>query len=188
MAFAALALLVLAGAIGAVQLSANGHHRTDGPLTASDEVRITYELDAGQSTTWGMPLDGALGKVVVLNLIEPLNVEGLDVVGIQTCSGWAPVDGDLLHCAPLNSSGWPPDGVAVHEVAGTVIGGTPDSSVGVLIGLQRQPGASIATISGVRVVYTVEGVKYEVLQPWYLQLVPADGVLSVQSFVNRGQR
>lgn len=164
--------MIVAVAIGAIKLNARAHYRTDGPLPASDETRITYELDAGQSTTWGMPLDGALGKVVVLNVVEPLGVEGLEVLGLRTCSGAAPHGDDFLHCAPLNSSGWPPAGVATHEVADTMIDGTQNSSVGVLIGLRRQPTASEGTISAVRVVYTVEGVTYEVLQPWSLRLVP----------------
>lgn len=127
-----------------------------------------------------MPLEGTLGKAAVLNLVEPLNVEGLDVLGVRTCSGATPAGEDFLHCAPLNSSGWPPPDVTAREVAGTLIDRTPNSSVGVLIGLRRQPAASVGTISGVRIVYTVDGTTYEVVQPWSLRLVPSGAFESEQ--------
>ncbi len=179
LALGVVVLLIVAGGIVTMELNARVGHRTDGPIQISDEIRITYELEAGPSTTWGMPLDGVLGKVVALKHVEPLDVVGLDVLGVRTCSGVAPAGGDFLHCAPLNSGGWPPEGVATREVADTVIDGAPRSSVGILIGLRRQTTASVATISNVRIVYTTDGDTYEVVQPWSLRLVPS-GALELE--------
>jgi hypothetical protein len=54
----------------------------------------------------------------------------------------------------------------VVGVAGTVLEPGDISFVSVLFGLRRQSNAAGAKLSGVRIVYAVAGMTYEVVQPW----------------------
>lgn len=164
-----LALLVVGLALW--QLQGGGRYPTDGPLPVSGGVAVTFEAAVGKAVSWGMPLDGSEHGVAIVQRIEPEGVEGLDLLGVRLChsSPEPRADGTYLNCAPVSSHSWPPEGVTTAEVEGTVLEG---HLIGLLIGVRRQPVAPEGTISSVRIVYTVDGVTYETVEPWSLRLVP----------------
>jgi hypothetical protein len=119
-----------------------------------------------------MPLPGRPGETFVLQVIEPLGVEGLDVLGVSVCrwSGVPDEEGIYNDCAPIASLTWPPAGTTLLPVDGTVLAGE-SPFVPVVIGVERHAGATVARIDAIRIVYTANGTTYEVTEPWALNLV-----------------
>lgn len=143
---------------------------TDGPLQVSDAVEVAYPLAFGDVTTWGMPLPES-SRPATVRYVELLGVERLDVLGLLACRGWTiQPDGSFLHCAPINAKGWPPPGIATYPVGGTGLASEPRGSAGLLIGLRRQSADVEGRISAIRIVYTVDGVTYQAIEPWSLRL------------------
>ena len=101
--------------------------------------------------------------------------QNLDIVGIGLCrtDPTPDPDGNIIHCAPTNATGWPPRGIDPEPVAGAQVAGSADPLVDVIIGVRRSgDAAEPGIISSVRIVYEADGVTYEVKQPWTLRVVP----------------
>lgn len=164
--------LVLGGFV--VWAIREGPHRADGPLPVTGDLSVTFELNPDETATWGTPLPGSEGLQVVVSRIEPIGVDGLDIIGIQVCraSHTPNASGELLHCAPVNSYGWPPVSAIPEPVEGTTLDNSPDPLVDVMIGVRRTSGAPDARISSIRIVYAAGGITYEAIEPWSLYLVP----------------
>lgn len=170
----AFAVVLLGTGLAVWQFRTEGPYPTDGPLPVTAGVQITFELDVGEPATWGTPLPGSDRGEAIVRRIEPIGVEGLDVLGIRVChaSREPNASGEYLHCAPVNDYGWPPSGVQTNAVEGTVLDASADPLIDMLIGLRRQPSTPEGRIESVRIVYTVNGVTYETIEPWSLRLVP----------------
>lgn len=175
-----IAIVVAVGALAIWRSHGSGSYRTDGPLPITDGVQVTVGADAGEVATWGTPLPGSGGKTVVLERIEPVGVQGLEVLAVAVCHSnpHPDPDGNINHCAPIGSNGWPPPGVQTEAVAGTLLPPQADPLVDVVIGARRLSSSSEGRIASVRIVYTADGDTYETNEPWSLRLVAKEGLPS----------
>lgn len=153
-------------------LRETGAVMSDGPYPRTDAAGIDFELAPGVPATWGMPLPGSLRESFVLRSIEPLGVEGLDVLGVYVCrwSGAPDDEGIFNDCTPAASRTWPPAETTLLAVDGTVVAGEP-SFVSMVIGVERHAGTAAAKIASIRIVYTTNGDTHEVIEPWTLNLI-----------------
>jgi hypothetical protein len=177
----AAALLALALLFTAVVWGRGGGEQAGGPLTVSDEAGIVVHLGAGALATWGMGFSGDSGGEIVLKAIEPVSVRGVEVLGVSVCR-WRGVpepDGTYHDCAPVSAYEWPPSGVTLLPVAGTVMAADSRPSVSMVIGVKvESPGEGMG-IQGVRIVYRSHGRTYEAVEPWsFLVLPPEPGTSS----------
>lgn len=147
---------------------------TNGPLRVTPLISITIPVEPGEVVTWGMPIHLDPPATVVLREVEPLEVVGLDIVGIAACySPPSPApDGSWVSCGGTGS-GWRAPAGEMAPVDGTlVVPGPP--GVGVLIGVRRSAGASVSGFAALRIVYDASGRRFEVTQPWSLVLRDKD--------------
>lgn len=155
------------------QFLVGGGLPADGPYPRTDPAGVDFELVPGASATWGLGLPGSTRGPVVLQAIEPLGVEGIDVLGVAVChwSGVPDAEGIYNDCAPIASRTWPPAGATLVDVAGTVVEPGNRPFVSAVIGVRRQPTAVESRIAAIRIVYVADGTTYEVVEPWSLGLV-----------------
>lgn len=163
---AAVALIVVAVVAGKIWLDGK---TSSGPLTITGKATWGIPLEDGQTATWGMPLP-ELDQPATLQAVEPLGVNGIDVLGVTACVGSTlQSDGSHLHCAP-NAYGWPPAGVSTQPIAGTAFASNPSDTPGVLIGVRRTSNGRTGTIGSLRITYVVDGRTYVAVEPWSLEL------------------
>jgi hypothetical protein len=141
--------------------------RTDGPIQPGSAVTVGLPLQEN-AATWAMPLD-QVDKPYVLQLVELPVVSGFEILDIKACEGSPQVGEDFNSCAPLGAS-WPPSGVPMREVAGTVVGTAPTEGAAILVGVRLSPGSSAGQIEGMRITYVYEGAQYVVDQPWTFEM------------------
>ncbi|MEO8625610.1 MAG: hypothetical protein ABI452_02820 [Candidatus Limnocylindrales bacterium] len=138
--------------------------RQEGPIQRSAEVGVDMPSRGVLPLTFGMPLSPTAGPVTLASVELPV-VTGLEIVAVKTCQG-SPWTGDsFLNCAPTGVV-WPPPGVALGEVAGTLVGAEPQDQGGLLVGARLLPGANWGQVDGVRITYAYNGITYQVDQPW----------------------
>lgn len=161
----AVAVLLL---LGIYRASSDPAYPTNGPLTATAPIRITLPLAEGEVATWGMPLSVNLPTTIVLRKVEPLDVVGLDIVGIAAChSPPSPApDGSWISCGGTGL-GWQAPAGEMAPVDGTSVPPGPPG-VGILVGVRRTSGAGVSAFTGLRIIYDVGSRRFEVKQPWSL--------------------
>lgn len=166
------AALGLLGVSLALYIARGPAYPTNGPLPRTDEAGVEMELANGAAATWGMPLPGSSAGHLALRSVEPLSVEGVEVLGVNAChpSGVPDAGGGYTDCAPVGGP-WPPEGTTLVDVAGAVVEPGNLSFVSVVIGVRRQPAATVSRIGAVRIVYSTGAITYEVVEPWGLRLV-----------------
>jgi hypothetical protein len=156
---------ILTLGVGATVTSGNP---LEGPLPPSGGG-IAFSLAPDQSGTWAMPLpSNPTYRDIVLRSIEPIDPEGLTILGMATAHPGVAATGAVE---------FPPAGVETLPVEGSVIsprGGrlrtSPSSS-----GCSWQRGGSESgSIRGLRVVYVVGVRQYEVLLAYRLGITRAD--------------
>jgi hypothetical protein len=165
-------LILVATAITMTLTILGGCARGTGPMPVTLAYAVKYPLQLHETMTWGMPLPALpppSGEGFVLR-IEPIGIEGLEVIGVLACDGsTVQPDGSRLHCAPGTALGWPPVGVSTHPVEGIAL--DTDGEAGVLIGVRRLSSNAEGSISAIRISYVVGDIAYEVVQPWSLTLL-----------------
>jgi hypothetical protein len=157
-----------------VLLALPGGIQQDGPIATTDAVTVEYEYAAGEATTWGTTLPPAGGVAVATLLsVEPIGASGLEVIGVEAC------DTSIPGCNVVNARGWPLTGIPTEPIAGLAIrrSDSEDPRYHLLMGVRRQPGANVATITAIKLTYQVGGTTYEVTEPWTLRIL-APGMLA----------
>jgi hypothetical protein len=174
-----LALLVLL-VVGLALSQAGGagsRYPTNGPLPLLDGAGIEIPAAAGTLLSWGMSLPGDPGGEIVLEAIEPVSVQGVEVLETWVCrwSGVPDADGIYNDCAPASSRTWPPPDVVLTPVAGTVLAADTMPFVSMVIGVRVESPGEGAGIDGIRIVYTSNGRTYEVVEQWELRVTAPAG-------------
>jgi hypothetical protein len=155
---------ILTLGIGATVTSGNP---LEGPLPPAGGG-IEFSLAPDQSGTWAMPPpSNPTDRDIVLRSIEPIDPEGLTILGMAMAHPGVAATGAVA---------FPPAGVETRPVEGSVIsprgGATPHLDV--LIGVQLAEGSESGSIRGLRVVYVVGIRQYEVLLAYSLRITRAD--------------
>lgn len=165
-------LILLASALAlviatAVLLGSRFQARTDGPVPTTDPVGVEYEFAADEASTWGMtlPPSGAADAATLI-AVEPQGVSGLEIIGIGVC------EHAQSRCAVVNSGGWPPSGPTLLAPDGIQL--QPEDQTGeiyqLLIGVRRQASVQMGEIASIKLVYSIGGERYEVVEPWTLRI------------------
>lgn len=148
---------------------------------------VTVEAPSGTAVSWGMALPRPRTGQVVLEAIRPLDVSGLDILGVHVCHvtegaiqgpektiGSEGVEVFVYDCALLVTRSWPPVGVALEPVLGTVLDAETGSDVFMIVGARRTSGVGEpATIGAIELTYRRGGRPGSVTFPWFLRLVDA---------------
>jgi hypothetical protein len=166
---AAIAAVVLAAAALGVVFFNGDRYRNDGPLRSDSENNIAFSLPAGVGATWGMvlPRNPTLADIV-LRQIDPVDVVGLDVIGIGVND--PEVVGQIA-----NAFGFPPAGVPVSPPDGVILPrvGSAHPELQVMVGIRLKADAGHGTIGGLRVRYATPQGSYEVTLPWSVDVDPS---------------
>jgi hypothetical protein len=166
------AVVVAATAIGvglAALLLTRSGYEPGGPIASTRETSVTTHARPGASMTWGTVLpENPTRADIVIESIEPsAPVSGLTILGIGVS--------DPRRGAVGTAAGYPPPGIAVVDVAGTVM--TPRSGpspfVQVVVGV-RFDDLHEGRIAGLRIRYATEGHRYETLLSDALIVVPPE--------------
>lgn len=105
-----------------------------------------------------------------LEAIDPVGVDGLDVLGVRVtlflADGTEPV---------TNGGSWPPGDAGQTPPAGVILRGTGRGISGavILVGVRHQAGVPTGTIQGLRIRYRAGDSDYEVIYHWSLKIRPA---------------
>jgi hypothetical protein len=153
----------------AIALMALTGERSAGPLVANAETELAFPLTLGQTATWGSPLPvNRTASDIVLRSIDPIDVSGLDIVGIVMSR---PADG----VGVINAIGFPPEGTTPEGVDGFVLraAGSGDPQPDVLVGVTLATGATEGRIEGLRVRYVANGHEHDVDLPYALHILAA---------------
>jgi hypothetical protein len=141
-----------------------------GPYAGLDAYDVRVPVPAGGVVTWGSVLPpNWTTEAVAIEAVEPVNVRGLEVLGIVMSDPAVPPSIGVV-------DGFSPPAIHAQPVAGTVI--PPHTANGidrqVLVGVRRTDGGT-AAIDGLRVRYRHGGDRFEDVLPYTLQLVDGPG-------------
>lgn len=161
-----IAVAVVLAAAAAVAIFVATSARSGGPLTRTEVLHVAYPAEPGQSMTWGtvLPSNDTLVPIVIES-IEPVDIDGLDVLGIGVSDPVAETGIGFAY-------GFPPDGVTLTDPRGVEIRGVGGDApvVQVLFGLRLADGSSTGSIAGIRVRYEHDGTRYEDVLPYSFEV------------------
>jgi hypothetical protein len=169
----AITATIVVAVIAALALS-SPKYRTDGPWTSPDRVNVDFPIAANQSATWGMPLPkNPTLSAITIESIEPLDVRGIDVLGVRL----GKIDATNGSGSIVNAPQWPPEGIDTLAVDGVVLPpvGAGSFDLQVLVGVRHEASEASGSIGGIRIRYELAGAHYEVLFPWSLGLSQPTG-------------
>ena len=161
----ALSGLVLIAAILVVGIAANTKpgDRYDGPLRANSTTNIEFGLRSDETASWGVDLpDNPTDSDITFVSAELVDPVGLSILGVTMNR---PNAGGIA-----SVYGYPPDGVEVFPVEGSIL--PARGRIQVIVGVQLPEGNAEGTIEGVRVTYLIAGRTYEVMLPYSLRIIP----------------
>jgi hypothetical protein len=151
--------------------------RHDGPLKTNSSVTISYSLADDEVFVWGMNLpwygDRAVGDIRI-DSIEPVGTRGLEVLGLVLNNSVLQPDGTCLSYGDRPAASFPPPEVPTREVTGAVLsaadGKRCSNDPSVLVGVRWLPNSSAGRIDALRMLYRNEGVAYELVMPYSLDI------------------
>jgi hypothetical protein len=170
-ALLAIAVTVIAGA------NALRSPRQDGPLKTNSVFGVSYPLADDEVFIWGTNLpwygDAAVGDIRI-DSIEPVGTRGIEVLGLVLNNSVLQPDGICLAYGNRVAASFPPPDVPTRAVSGAVlsaVGGKTCSNLpSVLVGVRWLPNSSAGRIDALRMLYRNEGVTYELVMPYSLDV------------------
>jgi len=171
------AALLAVAAIAVLSIDVLRGPREDGPLKTNSSVRITYPLADDEVFVWGMNLpwvgDPAIGDIQIES-IDPVGTRGLEVLGMVLNNSVLQADGTCLSYGDRTAPSFPPPGVTTRDVQGAVLsaadGRTCGNQPSVLVGIRRPSASSAGRIDALRMLYRHNGIRYELLMPYSLDI------------------
>ena len=139
--------------------------RSDGPLQSGSPFIVRQPLRPGAVMTWGTALpENPTDSPITIERIEPVNPRGIEVVGIGLTD--PTVTGGIG-----TAFDFPPAGLALTDVEGAALGTSMGSGpyLQVLIGVKLS-GDTDGFIEGLRLAYSSDGVRYEIVLPTSLEV------------------
>jgi hypothetical protein len=175
--------LLLGGALVAVTVivivavNALRGPRQDGPLKTNSRVGVSYPLADDEVFIWGTNLpwygDAAVGDIRI-DSIEPVGTSGIEVLGLVLNNSVLQPDGICLSYGNRVGARFPPPDVPTRAVSGAVLsaagGKTCSNLPSVLVGVRWLPNSSAGRIDALRMLYRREGVAYELVMPYSLDI------------------
>lgn len=151
--------------------------RHDGPLTTHGSFAVSYPLAEDEVFVWGTNLpwygDSAVGDIRI-DSIEPVGTRGLEVLGLVLNNSVLRPDGSCLSYGDRPVASFPPPEVPTREVSGAVLsaagGKRCSNDPSVLVGVRWLPNSSAGRIDALRMLYHHEGVGYELVMPYSLDV------------------
>ena len=171
------AALLAVAVIGVVAANALRGPRQDGPLKTNGSFSVSYPLADDEVFIWGTDLpwyaDPAVGDIRI-DSIEPVGVRGLEVLGLVLNNSVRQSDGSCLSYGNRSAATFPPPEVPTRAVNGAVLsaagGRTCSNDPSVLVGVRRPRDSSAGRIEALRMVYRHQGVTYELVMPYSLDI------------------
>jgi hypothetical protein len=158
--------LVVIALVAVVLAAASGYfgYRRGGPIGVSDAAGVIWRASPGESFTWAMPLpDNPTASKIEIVSIAPDGVKGLEVLGALASEQGCAI--------PSISLGYPPPDVSTRDPSGAVIGPlSKPCAVQTIVGVRRASGDAPGMIEGLRIRYRVDGIGYEDVLPWSLEV------------------
>lgn len=175
--------LLLGGALVAVTVivivavNALRGPRQDGPLKTNSSFAVSYPLADDEVFIWGTNLpwygDAAVGDIRI-DSIDPVGTRGIEVLGLVLNNSVLQPDGICLSYGNRVAATFPPPDVPTRAVSGAVLsaagGKTCSTLPSVLVGVRWLPNSSAGRIDAVRMLYRHEGVAYELVMPYSLDI------------------
>ena len=151
--------------------------RQDGPLKTNSSFNISYPLAEDEVFIWGTNLpwhgDPAEGDIRI-DSIEPVGTRGIEVLGLVLNNSVLQPDGICLSYGARPAATFPPPEVPTREVSGAVLsaaaGKTCSIQPSVLVGVRWLPNSSAGRIDALRMLYRQQGVAYELVMPYSLDI------------------
>jgi hypothetical protein len=174
--------LLLGGALVAVMVivlvavNALRGPRQDGPLKTNSRVAVSYPLADNEVFIWGtnLPWYGDAAGDIRIDSIEPVGTSGIEVLGLVLNNSVLQPDGICLSYGNRVGGSFPPPDVPTRGVSGAVLsaagGKTCSNLPSVLVGVRWLPTSSAGRIDALRMLYRHEGVAYELVMPYSLDI------------------
>ena len=151
--------------------------RQDGPLKTNSSVGISFPLADDEVFIWGSNLpwygDAAVGDIRI-DSIEPVGTRGIEVLGLVLNNSVLQPDGVCLSYGNRVAASFPPPDVPTRAVGGAVLsaagGKTCTNLASVLVGVRWLPNSSAGRIDALRMLYRHQGVVYELVMPYSLDI------------------
>lgn len=147
--------------------------RSGGPLPTTPGWEYTFEVAAGGTASWSIPLPGSEAAPVRLTDIKFNGLHGAEILGAGICRTLPPSEpgGDIVRCAPITARSWPPPNVEVIELGGEEIRPGLDPLLDLVIGFRRTDTREPSGWTSITLIYEIADGTFQVTEPWSITLV-----------------
>ena len=142
-------------------------------MPATPAFEYTFEVAAGDTASWSIPLPGSESGTLRLTGVHFNGIHGLEILGHGLCRTPPPSvpSGDVLRCAPITARSWPPPGVEIVALGTDEIRQQLDPLLDLVVGFKRTDAASPSGWTSITLTYESSDGSYQVLEPWSITLV-----------------